>query len=297
MNPTSSDHDDWTATAVGYALSALEPHEQASFELHLTTCAQCRATVREVDELGAALAESSSIQPPTGLREKILAAAANTPQEIVRTDDNVRSKATDRSGEIGRGPDFQQSIPVDSLPRVAQFPGSRGRRYDRNQPEHNGKNRNWLNAGRLLVAAAVIALVGVLVGSLTLGRNSADNSAASQAISAAASASGPASVVTLHNASSGKAMVYVVLHSDQADVYSDDMPSTGSDSMYVLWGTDGTSGAAPIPIGWFSVDGKGGQPVHLSASSGGSGYSWYAISQEKGTTLPATPSSILAKSA
>ena len=41
------DHGEWDALAVGWALSALEPGDEARFAVHLPTCERCTETVRE----------------------------------------------------------------------------------------------------------------------------------------------------------------------------------------------------------------------------------------------------------
>ncbi|WP_051217755.1 anti-sigma factor [Nocardioides insulae] len=70
-------------TLVGpYVLDALEPEERAEFERHLSLCAACRDEVAALREATAALAADLSFGsgPPERVRERVLAAAAQTPQ-------------------------------------------------------------------------------------------------------------------------------------------------------------------------------------------------------------------------
>jgi anti-sigma-K factor RskA len=75
--------DDVHLLAGSYALGALDADEEARFAEHLATCAACRAEVDGFaavrDQLGQAAAEPA----PAGLRARVLAAAAATPQEPV----------------------------------------------------------------------------------------------------------------------------------------------------------------------------------------------------------------------
>ena len=64
-----------------YALDALSPEEAAEFESHLEGCAACREEVREFREVVAAMGEASWAAVPRGLRDQVLAAAEQTPQQ------------------------------------------------------------------------------------------------------------------------------------------------------------------------------------------------------------------------
>jgi len=67
-----------------YLLHALDPAEAAAFEAHLERCATCReevAALRPSVASLAALDESRPVPPPPGLRERLLAIAATTPQD------------------------------------------------------------------------------------------------------------------------------------------------------------------------------------------------------------------------
>ena len=55
-----------------YAVDALEPSERTLFEEHLATCADCRAEVQSLREAAALLAETSAVEPPPALRERLL---------------------------------------------------------------------------------------------------------------------------------------------------------------------------------------------------------------------------------
>jgi anti-sigma factor RsiW len=59
--------------SAAYALDALDPDEREEFELHLSTCEQCRAEVASFTGTAAALAYAAPpANPPAQLREEIL---------------------------------------------------------------------------------------------------------------------------------------------------------------------------------------------------------------------------------
>jgi anti-sigma-K factor RskA len=73
---TDSAHDDWRQLAVGHALDALEPADEAAFARHLAGCAECQDVVAETAATMAELAYAvTPAQAPAGLRDRILAAA------------------------------------------------------------------------------------------------------------------------------------------------------------------------------------------------------------------------------
>jgi anti-sigma-K factor RskA len=59
-----------------YAVDALDDLERAAFEHHLAGCADCRAEVAGLREAAALLAESTAVEPPAALRDRVLAEIA-----------------------------------------------------------------------------------------------------------------------------------------------------------------------------------------------------------------------------
>lgn len=64
-----------------YALDALDPHEHVEFEQHLATCDLCRVETDELIETAARLGSVAEAVPPPGMRARVLAAVAKTPQQ------------------------------------------------------------------------------------------------------------------------------------------------------------------------------------------------------------------------
>jgi anti-sigma-K factor RskA len=64
-----------------YALDALEPGaERDRFTRHLSRCQSCASEVRGFREVATAMAFATAAEPPAGLRDQVLAAAARTRQ-------------------------------------------------------------------------------------------------------------------------------------------------------------------------------------------------------------------------
>ncbi|MEX0658985.1 MAG: anti-sigma factor [Egibacteraceae bacterium] len=66
--------------AGAYALDALDEEERRSFERHLDDCGDCRVEVDEFQATGALLGTIADEEPPPGMRDRLLAAVAATPQ-------------------------------------------------------------------------------------------------------------------------------------------------------------------------------------------------------------------------
>ncbi|GAB2656930.1 anti-sigma factor [Kribbella swartbergensis] len=63
-----------------YVLNALPDDERAAFEVHLADCQDCTREVAELQAVATRLGAAVSTPPPSGLRDRVLAAAADTRQ-------------------------------------------------------------------------------------------------------------------------------------------------------------------------------------------------------------------------
>ena len=66
--------------AGAYALDALGASDRARFERHLSGCPACAQEARGLQEATARLSDTLATQPPDGMRERVMAAAARTRQ-------------------------------------------------------------------------------------------------------------------------------------------------------------------------------------------------------------------------
>ena len=74
-------HDEIAGLAAGFVLSALDPDEMELFSAHLPTCPECTDSVAELRILAGGLSiTAEETEPPAGLRDRILAAAAAEPR-------------------------------------------------------------------------------------------------------------------------------------------------------------------------------------------------------------------------
>ena len=87
--------------AGAYMLDALGPADRARFERHLARCEQCAKEIRGLAEVTARLAGAAAAEPPPGLTQRALAAAARTRQLPPLTPDGPKAWAT-RHAPAGR---------------------------------------------------------------------------------------------------------------------------------------------------------------------------------------------------
>ena len=91
--------------AGAYALDALTGADQARFGRHLARCPQCAQEIRGLREATARLAAAAAAEPPAGVTERALAAAARTRQLPPLTRDSRlswRRAAAARGRTLGR---------------------------------------------------------------------------------------------------------------------------------------------------------------------------------------------------
>ncbi|MEU4740923.1 anti-sigma factor [Actinosynnema sp. NPDC023658] len=244
--------------AVGFAMHALEPDEEARMGAHLPGCARCREAVRATQEVTAALGGSvRQYDPPERLRTRLMAAIEVTPQVPV---------AEERVAE-----------PVPLEPRRARRTGGWGR--------------------KLLAAAAVlVVLAGIGVAVVRFDRLSdqvAQQDARTEQLERALqlAADPQAKRAVLHD-QSGDALAVLLSGDDSAAVMPMKLPSNdASRQVYVVWGT---STPDPVALATFDVT-SGGSDVRLLAwSPDAHRHNGFGISLEQGRSAPAKPSTVLA---
>ncbi|MEV0222515.1 anti-sigma factor [Streptomyces sp. NPDC050704] len=79
--------------AAPYALDALEPREHKRFEKHLKRCGSCAAEVRALREDAVRLAWSTAAPAPAAMRDRVLMAVRQTPQETAFGEPQPRAHA------------------------------------------------------------------------------------------------------------------------------------------------------------------------------------------------------------
>ena len=67
--------------AGAYAMDAISAPDRARFERHLAGCQECAREIASLREATARLATATAVSPPSGLKERVMAAAALTRQQ------------------------------------------------------------------------------------------------------------------------------------------------------------------------------------------------------------------------
>ncbi|HTX28591.1 MAG TPA: anti-sigma factor [Streptosporangiaceae bacterium] len=91
-------------TLVGaYAMDALSSRDRAGFERHLAGCEDCAQEVASLREATARLATATAVAPPSGLKERVLAAAAITRQQApAESDAGSRAASRTRAARLSQ---------------------------------------------------------------------------------------------------------------------------------------------------------------------------------------------------
>jgi hypothetical protein len=269
----STDHAGFDELAVGWALHALEPEDEAVFAAHLPGCTRCARTVAETSDVMAAMAADLPVaEPSEELRHRLAEAVEQTEQ--------VRPPVVPRITPDERADD-------DTDVGLAPV-----RRLARRRPVW----RRRLPAA--LVAAAVAAIVGLGAWNVVLARSQANlqsTVAAQSQIMNALLSPGQAAVAPLADVTTknGRTVATVVARGNVADVVANGLPvNDPADSTYVLWGMRGNQ---PIPLGTFDVvQSRLDLRTVGSGQSGLDRYTTFGISLEHGSQAPSKPTKMVA---
>lgn len=286
MNASHTRHCPRNQEAVGLALHALEPEEEMEVLLHLPQCASCRAALRDAEHvLGGLGSAVESVDPPPALRDRIVAAAAGTPQEA----DVVWPHRTPEAA-----PSAPPPVPAD------QTADRRRRRNADRETTRPAGRRSRLSARARRMAAVSLALVGVLtVGGLAVRTAQLEqqrDAAVSQAQSVADLMSRLDEPGTSHAvlaAPDGTTVGAVLVTDGQRRLVTVGLPPNAVDrETYVLWGMRDQT---PVPIGTFDVGTSDPGLETLGSQPEAGVFSAYAISIEPGRVAPATPTDVVAQ--
>ncbi|WNV89017.1 anti-sigma factor [Umezawaea sp. Da 62-37] len=259
-----TDWCDQEELAVGWAMHALEPDEEALLRSHLPECESCRRTVRNTEEVTAAIGESvAQFDPPARLKTRLMDAIEHTPQERP-------------APVVAKVPDRQEVAEPISLDAARRRKASRA--------------RVLLAAAAVILVAVVTGVVGQRLGNLS-DQVAAQNARTDQLENTLRLAADPATNRAVLRTSSGDAMAVLLSGGASAVVVADKMPpNDASKETYVVWGT---SGSGPVALTTFDVS-PGSKDIRLTWDKSAYAHHGFAISLEPGRTAPATPSSVVA---
>ena len=263
--------------AVGWALNALEPDEEQAMRTHLPGCRFCRDVVRETEVVMGELATSvEPVDPPTRLRDSVLAQAARTPQ-------------------LGREKTLATGRRPGPLIADAASPSN-----DRTVPREQGHPHRRRLSARLVAAAAAVAVVlgvgGLAVYTAQVQRQRDAQIAQSQSLAdLVAQLDRPGTSHAMLSTDAGRSLAAVlVTASDRTVVTTGLPPNDRNGTIYVLWGLGAGN---PRPLGSFDVTAPGSGVQGIGSPAAGPAFPSYAISLEPGRDMPAAPTAVVAHGA
>ncbi|MBA3523003.1 MAG: anti-sigma factor [Geodermatophilaceae bacterium] len=292
-------HEQFDELAVGWALDALEPDDEAQFARHLAGCARCRQTVTEAHEVTAAMTLALPLeQPSAGLRERIMAAAAAEPPSRPAPAEHVFSaESIELGSDHGRGAHRDRA---EGGARVLNVRSS-GNDWSmqRRAALHRRRRRTRLRA--LIRSSAVAAALALVVGlgvwnvELRSERQEAQETAIAQGeVLDQFNDRGDYRVAPLRNVDNNRRVGQVVIHDDGATVLANGLPLNDLQAQtFVLWGM--SDAAAPVPLGTFDVESTDLEVRNVSSTTTGlDAFGGYAISLEPGRSAPSKPTDVVA---
>ena len=282
MTGTPSDPCPMNEQTAGWVFGVLEPGEEREVLAHLPGCASCQAVARDADDVTGLLATAAiePADPPPGLRDRIMAQGAVTPQ----LHDPQRQPS-----EQGTGP-----TPTST---AAERPAPRSRPADQRPPRDPRRPARR----RRLVAVALATAAALVIGALGARTLYLDRQADEQATA-------QAQIVTellqdigrpgtryavLQDAEDNATVGAVVVTDGLREVYTVGLPENATErDTYVLWGLN--TGTKPAAIGTFDVTTGGSDVRIVGPTNDPDRYGQYAVSREPGRTAPPAPSAVIA---
>jgi hypothetical protein len=262
------DHELWSELAAGHAMSSLDDADEAMYIQHSASCDLCRELERELSYVLADVARATPpITPPPALKESIMAA--------VREDDEVAARVIPISGrrEVlepvaltivgGTATTSADSSPAAAAAAAAASWSSR----------RVGKMPAWIVG----VAAAVVALALVIVWVAPGGKSSS-----------VASRCAKVDCPVVNLTGGGQTVAAVMVLDNAAYVDPHGLPPTPAGDVYVLWAL--ASGKAPVGVAALHTVPTSGPVRAGSFTTPITDVSGFAITEEHGSVVPATPS-------
>lgn len=232
-----SDEHLWTGWAASYALGALDDEERRTFEVHLETCAACRAELRSQQEVTAALGRAlPRHEPPPALRSRILddarrirplrpgAAARTSPPAVV-----PRVETRQASPTLARW--IAAAAVLAAIGLTVVFARERQRRLEAEQA--------------LAVLADSSARLDQVVGQLGIAVAERDS------LLAAILAPDVRTARLVAEGQPPSARIYWDRDRGKVIIAAADLPAASAGRTYQLWGI--ASGQAPVSLGVFNT--------------------------------------------
>lgn len=256
---TGERRDDWCPQeelAVGFAMHALEPDDDARMRAHVPECARCQQAVRSTQEVAAALGGAvRQYEPPARLRTRLMAAIEDTPQLHVAP--------------------MAEPVPLEP------------RRHRRS----GGWGRKLLVAAAALIVVAGVGVAGVRFDQLN-DRVARQDVRADQLERVLRVVGDPEADRAVLRTQAGNAVAVLLSGDEDAAVMPVNLPSNDvTRQTYVMWGTGGRQ---PVALATFDVAADGSDVSLLAWSPDARRHGGFAISLEQGREAPPAPSAVLA---
>jgi anti-sigma factor RsiW len=249
--PVPDPHLPFEELAVGHALSALEPDEQARFLSHLSSCARCERTVADHEHTLAHLAHAApALEPPSSLLAGIRAGV----QGVSR-------------------PDAASNRP----PAPVELAERRARRSVTVRRTH-----------LLTSAAAVVALLLGLGGwNAALQRDVSEGGERYENLAAAVRAlESPQTRTVRLSSEQGEVLAVAVVQGQDMSLVVDGLAPNDEDTVYVLWGQSRYGDVRAV--GTFDVESGELDVLHgLRLEPGIGEVTTFMVTHEQGRTAPA----------
>ena len=261
--------DEVREMAGAFVLGALEPAESAAVRAHLATCDDAHEEIAELGGVLPALAESVPVvEPPEGLKARIMAAAAADLEE--RTTGIATSGSTMATGG-----------PAKTAPAPTLFPSA----SERTQRKARTSTGTWI-----LRIAAVVAIVGLAGWNLLLQNQLNATEAYQRSVAAVIDvAAQPGSLTAILTPADGTGSGLAAVGADgKVALAARDLAPTSGSTVYTTWAIGGDG--VPLALGDFTVgsDGKGAFEAAAPALAAGT---VIALTREPtpGMTAPTGP--------
>ena len=267
------------ADAVGHAFSALEPDEDRAVLEHLPHCAECRRALDEALDVVAALgAAVPPVEPPSGLRGRVL--------EAVRAEPALPPPPRDpaRNGTSAAAPPPVPPAPEPALPTVSGA----------------GRRRSWRSVAALAVAAVTLG-VGLIVARAALPTETGPTpespsttlaDRATRIVDDAEARNPQIRHATLRDAT-GNPVAVVLQDATGPRMVPLGLAPADPSQDYVLWSTAPTAEAGPVAVATMDPDDGITRPVTTGGAAPPAPRG-YAVSVEPTGRVPERPSVVVA---
>ena len=275
------DHGEWDALAVGWALSALEPDDEARLAAHLPGCARCTETVREavwtVTDLAYAVPNET---PPRRLKRQILDLAAAEP----------RRPATSAPGA---DPQWPPTEAPTTEPREARTGGGRP------PAEVIPLRRRWIARTAVAAGVALIAALGVWNVQLRSHQDDLQRIVAQRdELVARLTEPGPARIAIIQRrGGEGPRYATVVVKDGRIGLITETLPAQPGKITYWLWGLHTLDDQSPVPLAGFRVPDTLFSACNIDPPAGAGSIQAFAISAEPGPERPTKPTDVVGSGA